>query len=68
MQTEKRQVTTIQLYKLKDTQRWKKLTKQQNFETEKLAQKICAKNAQNCEKYQKWPKLHKKGKKPLKNA
>ena len=31
----------------------------QNFESEKLAHKICAKNAQNCAKFSKMPKIAK---------
>ena len=48
-------------------QRWKKLTKQhtQNFESEKFANKICAKNAQNREKVAKMPKTAQKRQKPL---
>ena len=40
-------------------QRWKKLTKYhtQNFESEKLAHKICATNAQNHTKSAKRPKI-----------
>ena len=39
----------IGLNLIKEAQRWKKITKyhRQNFETEKLAHKRCAKNAQN---------------------
>ena len=45
-------------------QRWKKLIKQQtqNFESEKLAQKIFAKNAHNHANFAKMPKIAKKAK------
>ena len=49
---------------------WKKLTKKhtQNFESEKLAHKICAKNAQNHAKLAKMPKIAQKKAKPVKKA
>ena len=51
-------------YKAKVVQRWKKLTKKhtQNFESEKLAHKICTKNAQNRAKLAKMPKIAQEGK------
>ena len=49
--------------KLVHNQKWKKLTKQHNFESEKLAHKICAKNTQNFAKLSKKPKIAQKGKK-----
>ena len=53
----------VQLGKAKEyCQRWKKLTKYytQNFETKKLAHKICAKNAQNVTKLAKMAKSSQK--------
>ena len=52
-------------YEAKSTgshQRWKELTKYhtQNFEAEKLAHKICSKNAQNRAKLAKIPKIAQK--------
>ena len=53
--------------RVENKQRWKKLTKQhtQNFESEKLAHEICAKNAQNRAKLAKMPKLAQKKAKHL---